>query len=168
MKINIRKADEQKDYDSVWDIFANVISTGDTYVFDPKTPKKTLNKHWFADYMDTFVAVDDKDEIIGTYIIKPNQIDLGDHIANCSYMVNPKYHGYGVGKLLCEHSINFGKDKGFLAIQFNIVVSTNEAAVKLWQKFGFDIIGTTPKAFRHQTLGFVDAYIMYKDLSIKE
>jgi GNAT superfamily N-acetyltransferase len=168
MKINIRKANEQKDYDSVWDIFTNVISTGDTYVFDPKTHKKTLNKHWFADYMDTFVAVDDKDEIIGTYIIKPNQIDLGDHIANCSYMVNPKYHGHGVGKLLCEHSINFAKDKGFLAIQFNIVVSTNEAAVKLWQKFGFNIIGTTPKAFRHQTLGFVDAYIMYKDLSIKE
>ncbi|WP_310555165.1 GNAT family N-acetyltransferase [Flavobacterium sp.] len=102
---------------------------------------------------------------LGTYIIKPNQIDLGDHVANCSYMVNPKFHGRGTGKLLCEHSIKFAKNKGFLGIQFNIVVSTNESAVKLWQRFGFDIIGTTPKAFRHQTLGLVDTYIMYKDLT---
>jgi ribosomal protein S18 acetylase RimI-like enzyme len=83
-------------------------------------------------------------------------------------MVNPSHQGLGVGKLLCEHSIHFAKDKGFLAIQFNIVVSTNESAVKLWQKFGFEIIGTTPKAFRHKTLGLVDTYIMYKDLNVSE
>lgn len=166
--MTIRKADEQKDYDKVWDIFTNVISTGDTYVFDPNTPKEALYNHWFADYMDTFVAVDDNDEILGTYFIKPNQIDLGNHIANCGYMVNPKFHGRGTGKLLCEHSLRFAKDKGFLGVQFNIVVSTNEGAVKLWQKFGFDIIGTTPKAFRHKTLGLVDTYIMYKDLTITE
>lgn len=159
----IRRADRHTDYDKVWDIFKKVISTGDTYVFDPGTSKESLEKHWFADYMDTFVAVEN-DEILGTYIIKPNQIDLGNHIANCGYMVNPKYQGQGIGKLLCEHSINFAKEKGFLGIQFNIVVSTNEAAVKLWQKFGFEIIGKTPKGFRHKTLGFVDTYVMFKDL----
>lgn len=113
--------------------------------------------------MNTFVAVE-KDEILGTYIIKPNQIDLGSHIANCSYMVSPKDQGRGIGKLLCEHSINFAKEKGYLGIQFNIVVSTNTAAVKLWQQFGFEIIGTTPRGFRHKDLGFVDTYIMFKDL----
>ena len=162
--MNIRKADEQKDYDQVWDIFTNVVSTGDTYVFDPKTPKDTLHKNWFADYMDTFVAVDDNDEILGTYIIKPNQIDLGNHIANCSYMVNSKFQGRGTGKLLCEHSIKFAKEKGYLGIQFNIVVSTNIKAVELWKKYDFVIIGTTPKGFRHKNLGLVDTYIMYKDL----
>ncbi len=161
--MKIRRADKQNDYDKVWDIFRNVISTGDTYVFDPNTPKESLEKNWFAEYMDTFVAVDG-DEILGTYIIKPNQIDLGDHIANCSYMVNPKYYGRGIGNQLCEHSINFAKQKGFLGIQFNIVVSTNENAVKLWQKFGFEIIGITPKGFRHKTLGLVDTYIMFKTL----
>ena len=165
--MEIRRADIQKDYDKVWDIFKNVIATGDPYVFDPNTPKHNLHEHWFADYMDTFVAVDD-DEILGTYIIKPNQIDLGSHIANCSYMVNPKHHGRGTGKLLCEHSINFAKDKGYLGIQFNIVVSTNEGAVKLWQKFGFDIIGRTPNGFRHKDLGLVDTYIMFKDLKTNE
>lgn len=162
--MEIRRADKQTDFDKVWDIFENVISTGDTYVFDPNTPKSSLHKHWFAEYMNTFVAVDNG-EILGTYIIKPNQIDLGDHIANCSYMVNPKHHGRGTGKLLCEHSIQFAIDNGFLGIQFNIVVSTNEGAVNLWQKFGFDIIGKSPKAFRHKTLGLVDAFIMYKDLT---
>lgn len=162
--MTIRRADEQKDYHKIWDIFTKVISTGDTYVFDPMTPKETLHQNWFADYMDTFVAVDDNAEIWGTYIIKPNQIDLGNHIANGSYMVNPRYHGKGTGKLLCEHSIKFAKDKGYLGIQFNIVVSTNTAAVELWKKYGFKIIGTTPKGFRHQKLGLVDTYIMYKNL----
>lgn len=161
--MEIRRADKRTDYDQVWDIFRNVISTGDTYVFDPKTPKDSLQKYWFADSMDTFVAID-QDELVGTYMIKPNQIDLGDHIANCGYMVKPEYHGRGIGKLLCEHSINFAKQKGYVGMQFNIVVSTNESAVNLWQKFGFEIIGKTPKGFRHKTLGLVDTYIMFKDL----
>jgi len=165
--MNIRRADQQHDYDKVWDIFKNVISTGDTYVFDPDTPKERLQKHWFADYMDTFVATEN-DEICGTYIIKQNQIDLGDHIANCSYMVSPAYQGRGIGKQLCRHSISFAKEKGFLGIQFNIVVSTNESAVRLWQQFGFEIIGKTPKGFRHKDLGLVDTYIMFKDLQIPE
>ncbi len=160
----IRRADRQTDYDNVWEIFKSVISSGDTYVFDPNTPKDSLAKHWFADYMDTFVVEDQNGTILGTYIIKPNQIDLGNHIANCSYMVNPEYHGKGTGKLLCEHSINFAKEEGYSGIQFNIVVSTNEAAVKLWQKFGFEIIGTTPKGFKHKKLGLVDTYIMFRHL----
>lgn len=164
LKMNIRRADEHKDYDKVWEIFSDVISTGDTYVFDPQTSKDTLHKNWFADYMDTFVAVDDHDQILGTYIIKPNQIDLGNHIANCGYMVNHKYQGKGIGKFLCEHSIKFAKEKGYLGIQFNIVVSTNTIAVELWGKFRFKIIGTTPKGFRHKKLGLVDTYIMFKEL----
>ncbi len=161
--IIIRKADVLKDYDRIWEIFKKIISTGDTYVFDPNTPKETLSNHWFAGYMDTFVAEED-DTIVGTYIIKPNQIDLGNHIANGSYMVNPAYQGKGIGKQLCEHSIEFAKNKGYLGIQFNIVVSTNEVAVELWKKCGFKIIGKTPNGFRHQQFGFVDTYIMFREL----
>jgi ribosomal protein S18 acetylase RimI-like enzyme len=165
--MEIRKADRVHDYDKIWDIFSNVIKTGDTHVFDPTTPKDALLKHWFADYMDAFVAVDD-DTVCGTYIIKPNQIDLGSHIANCSYMVHPDYQRRGIGKLLCEHSIEFAKQKGYSGIQFNIVVSTNTIAVNLWKKFGFEIIGTTPKGFRHKELGLVDTYIMFKDLGAEK
>jgi L-amino acid N-acyltransferase YncA len=162
--MEIRRADSRKDYEKVWEIFSDVIKTGDTYVFDPDTPKDALHRYWFADYMDTFVAVDDDEVILGTYIIKPNQIDLGNHIANCGYMVNPNHQGKGIGKLLCAHSIELAKQKGYVGIQFNIVVSTNTNAVNLWKKFGFEIIGTTPKGFRHKALGLVDTYIMFKDL----
>ncbi len=162
--MKIRKADQAQDYEKIWDIFSRVIQTGDTYVFDPDTPKEALRTHWFADYMDTFVAVDDEDTVCGTYFIKPNQIGLGNHIANCGYMVHPGHQGKGIGKVLCAHSIAFARQKGYAGIQFNIVVSTNANAVKLWQQFGFEIIGTTPKGFRHQALGLVDTYIMFKDL----
>lgn len=161
--MEIRKADRLNDYNKIWEIFSAVIQTGDTYTFEPATPKEDLEKYWFADHMNTFVAVED-DTMPGTYIIKPNQPGLGNHIANCSYMVNPRHHGKGTGKLMCEHSISLAKENGFLGIQFNIVVSTNIAAVNLWKKFGFEIIGTTPKGFRHQQLGFVDTYIMFRSL----
>lgn len=162
--MKIRKAELDRDRDAVWEIFSMVISSGDTYVFDPKTSKESLPKHWFADYMSTFVAENESGEVVGTYVIKPNQMDLGNHIANGSYMVSPYHHGRGIGKLLCEHSIEFAKSEGYLGIQFNIVVSTNLPAVALWRKFGFEIIGTTPNGFRHQTLGLVDTYIMFKSL----
>ena len=160
--MRIREA-TPKDYDAIWQIFKQVIKTGDTYVFNPETKKEDLSKHWFAPYMKTYIA-EEHHEILGTYIIKPNQIDLGAHIANCSYMVHPKAQGKGIGKQLCEHSLENAKMLGYEAIQFNIVVSTNQAAIKLWQKYGFEIIGTIPKGFNHLKLGFVDAYIMFKEL----
>lgn len=160
--MNIRRAIDQ-DRHEVWEIFTAVIQTGDTYVFAPDTVKEDLDKHWFSPYMDTYVLEEDG-EILGTYIIKPNQIDLGSHIANASYMVHPKAQGKGIGKLLCEHSLMEARKFGFMAMQFNLVVSTNKVAVKLWQKFGFTIIGTIPDGFNHLTLGYVDAYIMYLKL----
>lgn len=161
--MNIRKAIEI-DIDQVWEIFSKVIKTGDTYVFNPNTPKKDLKKHWLADYMETYV-IEKEGQILGTYIIKPNHIDLGNHIANCSYMVRPSAQGKGIGKKLCEHSLKIARENRYEGIQFNIVVSTNKGAVELWKKYGFEIIGTTPKGFRHFELGLVDTYIMYKDLN---
>jgi len=163
--LNIREAGAS-DIDKVWEIFSKVIKSGDTYVFSPDTLKGDLKKHWFADYMETYV-VEDNGLILGTYIIKPNQIGLGNHIANCSYMVNPNAQGKGIGKKLCEHSLEIARKNNFEGIQFNIVVSTNKGAIELWKKYGFEITGVTPNGFRHSKLGFVDTYIMYKNLSEK-
>lgn len=151
------------DYDAIWEIFRLVIQAGDTYVFDPQTPKADLAKHWFAPSMKTFV-IEETEQIVGTYVLKPNHLDLGSHVANASYMVHPKQYGRGVGSKLCEHSIAYAVAEGFIGMQFNIVVSTNVAAIKLWKKFGFRIIGTTPGAFKHATLGYVDTHIMYRNL----
>lgn len=150
------------DYDAVWEIFHAVIQTRDTYVFHPDTPQADLKQHWFAPYMHTCVC-EEEGKILGTYILKPNQIDLGDHIANASYMVHPEAQGRGVGRQLGEHSLVLAKELGYLAMQFNIVVSTNQPAVELWKKLGFEIIGTTPKGFR-SSQGLVDTYIMYRSL----
>lgn len=160
--MELRRA-TQEDFNDVWEIFKKVIQTGNTYVFNPDTPKEDLVKHWFAPNMHTFV-LKEHGKIVGTYIIKPNQIDLGSHVANGSYMVHPNFQGRGVGKLMCEHSIEKAKELGFQAMQFNIVVRTNKSAIKLWQKFDFKIIGTIPKGFRDLKLGLVDTLIMYREL----
>jgi len=153
----------ENDFDAVWAIFKSVVSVGDTYVFEPNTPKADLQKYWFAKYMQTYVA-EINEQIVGTYIIKPNQPGLGKHISNCSYMVHPQFRGQGIGGAMCQHSIDIAKQSNYKAIQFNIVISSNVAAVNLWKKFGFKIVGTIPNAFKHATLGFVDAFVMYLDL----
>ena len=160
MKIRLAR---KGDIDKIWEIFSKVIVKGDTYIFTPKTPKIHFQKYWMTDKMKTFVF-SKNDNILGTYIIQPNQIGLGNHIANCSYMVHPNHQNKGIGTLLCKHSLHKAKKLKFTAMQFNIVVSTNKNAIHLWQKFGFKIIGTTPKGFRHKTLGYVDTFIMYKSL----
>ncbi|MDF2430429.1 MAG: hypothetical protein JWP44_60 [Mucilaginibacter sp.] len=104
-------------------------------------------------------------KITGTYFIKPNQVDLGSHIANCGYMVHPEERGKGIGRLLCDHSIQHARQLGYRAIQFNIVVSSNTAAIELWKKCGFRIIGTIPGGFHHRDLGYVDAFIMFREVN---
>lgn len=112
----------------------------------------------------TFV-IEKTDDLLGTYFIKPNQGGPGSHVCNCGYMVSSKARGMGLATKMCEHSQQIALELGFKAMQFNSVVSTNEGAVRLWQKLGFDIVGTLPKAFKHPTQGYVDAYVMYKWLA---
>jgi len=161
--MEIRKA-TAADQDAVWEIFRSVITAGDTYAFDPAMPKEQAIAYWFADGTSPYVAEEDG-EILGSYIFKPNQPGLGSHVANASYMVSGHARGKGIGSALCLHSLEEARNHGYLAMQFNIVVSTNEAAVHLWKKHGFRIIGTTPKGYRHRTLGLVDSYIMFRELA---
>jgi RimJ/RimL family protein N-acetyltransferase len=111
--------------------------------------------------MKTFVVEADG-KIVGTYFIKPNQPALGSHVANCGYMVHPAMRGKGVGYTMGLHSVGKARKLGYKAIQFNIVVSTNVVAVRLWEKLGFSIVGTVPQGFHHKELGYVDTYIMHR------
>jgi len=160
--LNIKLAQEIH-YQEIWNIFHNIVKAGDTYVYDPNTTQEEALAIWCSPIVTTYVATLD-DKVMGTYIIKPNFPGLGSHIANCSYMVSDQARGLGVGRAMAEHSIKLAKELGFIAIQFNIVVSSNETAIKLWQALGFEIIGTTLKGFNHQKLGYIDSYIMYKSL----
>jgi len=102
--------------------------------------------------------------VLGAYYLKTNAAGPGDHICNCGYMVPPAARGKGVARAMCEHSQQQARELGFLAMQYNAVVATNEVAVALWQKLGFSIVGTVPNAYRHARFGFVDTHVMHKTL----
>jgi L-amino acid N-acyltransferase YncA len=158
----IRKAQES-DFEDIWNIFHQVVQTGTTYTFAPDTTPDQAHSLWMEGDLNTYVALFD-DEIVGTYILRPNHRGLGSHVANAAYMVKPSAQGKGVGKAMCEHSLEEARRAGFQAMQFNLVVSTNESAIALWKKMGFAIVGTLPKVFGHRELGLVDAYVMYRFL----
>jgi len=119
--------------------------------------------YWFPPRSQVFVAVVEG-QIAGTYMLHPNQMGLGDHVANAGYLVDPAFRGRGIAGAMCEHSLVAARAAGFRAMQFNFVVGTNETAVRLWQRHGFEIVGRLPKAFRHATLGEVDALVMHRFL----
>lgn len=158
----IRKA-EEGDRDAIWEIIREVIKTGDTYIFAPDSPREKMLGIWCGADKHTYVALIDK-EIVGTFFIKDNQADLGSHIANAGYMTSPKAFGQGIGTKMGLFSLEEAKRLGYQAMQFNIVVKTNEGAVRLWQKIGFEIIGEIPEAFDHARDGLTNAYIMYRKL----
>jgi len=153
----------QSDEDPIWEIFHAVIAPGDTYVFDPQMSRSDALAYWFRSDTHTYVAESDG-QIVGTYILKPNQPALGSHVANAAFMVSPTARGLGIGRRMGEHCLDEARRLGFRAMQFNFVVSTNESAVRLWQQLGFSIVGTLPEVFRHSQLGFVDAYVMFRTL----
>jgi len=160
--IEIRKANAE-DNDQIWEIIREVISKGDTYVFDPHTSKETMLNYWCGPDRHTYVATD-KGKIVGTFLIRDNQPGLGSHIANGSYMVSETASGQGIGKKMGEFSLSEAKRLGYMAMQFNIVIKSNTRAVHLWQNLGFKIIGEIPDAFNHKENGLTNAYIMYRKL----
>jgi len=137
---------------------------GDTYAFAPESSQAEIHKAWIEVPVATFVAAAAEGEIVGTYYLKPNQPGLGSHVCNCGYVVASAAQGRGIASAMCEHSQAQAATMRFRAMQFNLVVATNERAICLWQRYGFNIVGTLPRAFRHQRLGFVDALVMYKEL----
>ncbi len=161
--IRFRPFSEQ-DWDAVWRIMEPVFRAGETYPYSPDITKQEARQAWVEVPQRTYVATDENDRVLGTYYIKPNQSSLGAHVCNCGYIVGEAARGKGVATGMCEHSQREAIALGYRAMQYNLVVSTNEAAVHLWKKQGFDLVGTLPGAFRHQRLGFVDAHIMYKQL----
>ena len=102
--------------------------------------------------------------ILGTYYLQANQQGGGAHVANCGYATAVDATGRGIARAMCAHSLDRARARGFRAMQFNCVISTNERAVRLWQSHGFAIVGRLPGAFAHPELGLVDALVMYRML----
>ena len=151
------------DADAIWAVMEPIIRAGETYTLPRDMDRDSALAYWLSPEREVFV-VEDRAEIVGTYCLQANQKGGGAHVANCGYMTAVSATGRGVARAMCEHSLDRARERGFRAMQFNFVISTNERAVRLWQSFGFEIVGRLPGAFHHPTLGYVDAYVMYHKL----
>jgi len=160
--VTVRPAAET-DRDAIWRVLEPTIRAGETYTLPREMPREGALGFWFAADHEVFVA-ESEGEILGTYFLRPNQKGGGAHVANCGYITAPDAYGRGVARSMCAHSLERAKERGFRAMQFNFVVSTNERAVRLWQAFGFEIAGRLPEAFLHPSQGYVDAFVMYRRL----
>jgi ribosomal protein S18 acetylase RimI-like enzyme len=160
--MQIRQADEE-DLDGMLAVLRAVLVPGDTLPFLETTSKEDFRSTWLGGGQCSWVAVTEA-ALVGMYAMGANRSGRGSHVASATYAVHPAAQGRGIGRALVEHSLAEAAHAGFLAMQFNYVVSTNIAAIRLYENLGFDIVGTLPKAFRHETLGLVDAYVMYRFL----
>jgi ribosomal protein S18 acetylase RimI-like enzyme len=160
--ITIRKA-TALDWPAVWTMFQAVATLGDVFAYDESTSEETARRLWLDHPSVCFVA-EENDRMVGTYFLRPNQPGRGAHVANGGYMVKPEARGRGIASAMCEHSIRTARGLGFAAMQYNFVVASNTAAMRVWQKCGFAVVGRLPNAFNHKELGFVDALIMFRKL----
>lgn len=162
MTLLIRPATEA-DWPAILAIVEPVLAAGETYAIDTNLDEAGVKAYWLMPAHEVFVAEDDG-QIVGTYYLMANQRGGGAHVANCGYMTAPEARSKGVAKAMCLHSLDRARERGFKAMQFNHVVSTNTGAVALWQKLGFQIVGTLPKAFKHPANGYVDSFVMFQTL----
>ena len=157
------RAARADDADAIWTILEPMIRAGDTYTLPREMSREAALAFWFASGHEVFVAEEDG-SVVGTYFLRANQAGGGSHVANCGYVTAAHAAGQGVARAMCAHSLEHAKSRGFRAMQFNFVVSSNERAVRLWKSFGFEIIGRLPEAFRHPSGNYADAYVMYRFL----
>ena len=162
MTLTIRPAREA-DWPAILAMLKPVFAAGETYAVDRDLDDEAIRGFWMMPAHEVFVAELDG-AVIGTYYLMANRHGGGAHVANCGYVTAPEARGKGVAGAMCQHSLDRARERGFRAMQFNHVVSTNEGAVRLWQKLGFDIVGTLPSAFHHPVQGYEDAYVMFQTL----
>ena len=151
------------DDDAIWAILEPTFRAGETYPIPREVSRTDALGYWRAPGNAVFVA-EDSGDVVGTYYLRANTGGGGAHVANCGYMVAPAAYGRGVARAMCLHSLDEAKRRGFTAMQFNLVISSNSRAVALWQRCGFTIVGRLPGAFRHPRLGPVDAFVMFREL----
>ena len=148
----------------MWALLEPVFRAGETFPHDPAISEAEAQVAWVERSQAVMVAVDASGELVGTYYLRPNSLALGAHVANAGYVVAEQARRQGIGSRLCQHSLQAAQRLGFRAMQFNLVVTTNSAGIRCWQRNGFQVIGTLPGAFRHRQLGYVDALVMFQGL----
>jgi L-amino acid N-acyltransferase YncA len=159
----IRDARED-DWPQIWLIIHDVITEQQTFPYDPAMSEDEAKREWLLPAPARVAVAAAGDLILGTANMYPNRPGPGSHVASGSLMVAKQARGNGVGRALTTDMISWARRSGFAAIQFNAVVDTNTAAVRLYESLGFVTLGTAPGAFHHPVLGPVGLRIMWLDL----
>ena len=145
--------------------FRAIVSAGETYSYPEDLDDRAIAELWLERPPGgTIVAQSAEGIMLGSARFGPNRPGRGSHIATASFMVDPAAQGQGVGRALGEAVVRLARERGFHGMQFNAVVETNTAAVRLWQSLGFTIMTTIPEAFDHRRSGLVGLHVMYQKL----
>jgi len=160
MDLSLRRA-RSDDWPAIWEILSPVFRAGETYAVDPGISCAEARAYWMAAPRECWIA-ESGSRPVGTYYIKPNQPGGGAHVCNCGYVTAAAARGRGIARAMGLHSLGRAAALGFAAMQFNFVVETNGAALRLWRALGFEVAGRLPGAFRHPVHGLVDALVLYR------
>ncbi|MBB6627020.1 GNAT family N-acetyltransferase [Nocardioides sp. KIGAM211] len=153
------------DWPRIWPFFDATVRAGETYAFPEDLTEETGRGWWMERPPGATVVLEEDGVLLGSAKMGPNRPGRGSHVGTASFMVAPEARGRGVGRRLGEHVVQWHRDAGFAAIQFNAVVETNTVAVALWQSLGFTIVGTVPGAFRSAAHGPVGLHVMHLPLA---
>ncbi|MEZ5981110.1 MAG: GNAT family N-acetyltransferase [Parvularculaceae bacterium] len=126
--------------------------------------EEDARRYWIKTDGYNAVARDETGAVIGVYYLRPDQGGPGDHICNAGYVVAQEARGKGVAVALCLQSQDQARSMGFRGMKFNLVVSTNEPAIKAWKKAGMETHRRDAGAFHLPEGRYVDAFIMFKAL----
>ncbi len=154
----------EKDEHCLYGIFREVVDSGTQFPYESNSVQE-FYRQFFTTASHVYVCHCSNNELIGGFYLRPNFSGRSDHIANAAFMIKSSYRGRGIGTLLINASLKIAKDLGFLAMQFNMVLSQNITAIKLYQKLGFNIIGTLPEAVRNSDGSYQDGHIFYRKLT---
>lgn len=148
----------------IWPFFRDILAEGLTYAYPREVTFEQGRDIWFEKGRTVYIAEDAEGRVLGTCYLRANREGPASHVANAGFMVAPEGRGQGLAKRMGHFIVEQARGRGFRALQFNFVVSTNTHAVKAWQAIGMDIIGTIPEGYQLPDGRFVDAYVMYRKL----
>ena len=155
----------QGDGAAITSLVLPVFRAGETYTVAPEISAAEALAYWTAPEKTVFLCESVDGEVLGTYYIRANAGGGGDHVCNCGYITAGAARGQGVARAMLAHSLDMARNMGFRAMQYNFVVATNTRAVETWTRAGFRTVGRLPGAFRHPSEDYVDALVMWKDLT---
>lgn len=160
MAVMIRewKEDDLADAISIWN---KVVEDGMAF---PQTEPLDMKsgREFFAAQTFTGIAVrEENNEVVGLYILHPNNIGRCGHICNASYAVKADCRGQHIGEALVRHCLMQAKREGFHILQFNAVVKSNLPALSLYKKLGFVRLGTIPGGFLLKDGTYEDIILHY-------